>query len=64
MLAKLKLKRMQRGWTQTKFASFLGVSPLTYCRYENEKIELTKSTIDRILEIFDCKYEDIFREDD
>lgn len=60
MNLKLRAKRVERGFTQDELANALGVSTATYNRYEKGHTEMTESTITKLLEILQCKYEDIF----
>lgn len=60
MNLKLRAKRVERGFTQDELAAALGVSTATYNRYEKGHTEMTESTISKLLEILQCKYEDIF----
>ena len=58
MKLKLRAKRVEKGFKE--LAQALGVSTATYNRYEVGHTEMTESTINRLLQILDCKYEDIF----
>lgn len=60
MKLKLRAKRVERGFTQDGLAKALGISTATYNRYENGYTEMTESTINKVLQILECKYEDIF----
>lgn len=60
MKLKLKAKRVERGFTQEGLAKAIGVSTATYNRYEIGKTEMTESTINKVLLVLECKYEDIF----
>lgn len=60
MNLKLRAKRVEKNFTQEGLAKALGVSTATYNRYEMGHTEMTESTINKLLRILDCKYEDIF----
>lgn len=60
MKLKLRAKRVEKGFTQESIAIALGISTATYNRYEKGYTEMTESTINKVLQILDCKYEDIF----
>lgn len=60
MKLKLRAKRVERGFTQEGLAEALGVCTATYNRYELGHTEMTESMINKLLQILDCKYEDIF----
>lgn len=60
MKLKLRAKRVEKDFTQEELAKALGVSVSTYSRYELGKTEMLESTINKLLMILECKYEDIF----
>lgn len=60
MKLKLKAKRVEKGLTQEAMAKLLNVSTATYNRYELGHTEMLESTINKVLNILECKYEDIF----
>ena len=60
MKLKLRAKRVEKGFTQEKIAKELNISVATYNRYEKGHTEMTESTINKLLMILECKYEDIF----
>ena len=60
MFLKLKAKRVEKGYTQEQIAKLIGVTTVTYCRHERGQNKFTKPMIDKLLEILECKYEDIF----
>lgn len=60
MNLKLRAKRVEKGFTQEGLAKALGISTITYNRYEKGHTEMTESTINKVLIILQCKYEDIF----
>lgn len=60
MKLKLRAKRVEKGYTQDELAKKIGVSIATYNRYEIGKTEMTETTINKLLQILECKYEDIF----
>lgn len=60
MLLKLKGKRVEKGLTQRKISELLNMELATYTRKERGKAQFKLDEIHRILEILDCKFEDIF----
>ena len=60
MNLKLRAKRVEKGYTQESIATALGISTATYNRYEKGYTEMTETTINKVLQILECKYEDIF----
>ncbi len=60
MKLKLRAKRVEKGYTQSQLAKALGVSTATYNRYEVGHNEMTETIINKLLQILECKYEDIF----
>lgn len=60
MKLKLKAKRVEKGYTQADMARLLEISVATYNRYECGHTEMLESTINKVLNILECKYEDIF----
>lgn len=60
MKLKLKAKRVEKGYTQADMAKLLNISTATYNRYEKGYTEMLESTINKVLNILECKYEDIF----
>lgn len=60
MNLKLRAKRVEKGLTQEELAEAIGVSKATYNRYECGHTEMTESTISKLLQVLECKYEDIF----
>lgn len=60
MLLKLKAKRVERGMTQTDLATKIGIAPATYNRKENGNAYFSFNEIMKILQVLDCKFEDIF----
>lgn len=60
MLVKLKGKRVEHGYSQHELAKLLGISTNAYNLKETGKREFRMSEIDLLLELLDCKYEDIF----
>lgn len=60
MKLKLRAKRVERGFTQEELAKAIGVCTATYNRYEKGYTEMTESIINKVLNILNCKYEDIF----
>ncbi len=60
--AQLKLKSLRVNYniTQDDMAQLLNISVQTYNKKENGKSEFTQSEINKILSLFDVKYEEIF----
>lgn len=57
---KLKAKRVEQGYTQTKIADELGIETCTYNAKELGKRSFTVSELIKLLSILNCKFEDIF----
>lgn len=57
---KLKARRVELGLRQEDMAEKLGITLTTYSLKENGKREFIGSEILRILNILNCRYEDIF----
>lgn len=60
MLSKLKGKRVEKGLTQKKMAELLNIETATYTRKEKGTTQFRLDEINKILEILQCKFEDIF----
>lgn len=60
MLSKLKGKRVEKGYTQKDLAKLLNIETATYTRKENGLVQFRLDEINKILEILQCKFEDIF----
>ena len=60
MLIKLKAKRVEKGYTQEELAKLINIGVSNYNLKENEKVDFTYTEITKILQILDCKFEDIF----
>lgn len=60
MLLKLKAKRVENGMTQTDMAKKIGIAVATYNHKENGSAYFSFNEILKILEILQCKFEDIF----
>ena len=60
MLMKLKAKRVEKGLTQTEMAKRIGIAIATYNHKENGSATFSFNEILKILDILDCKFEDIF----
>lgn len=60
MNLKLRAKRVEKGLTQEEIAKELNISVATYNRYEKGHTEMTETTINKLLTLLECKYEDIF----
>ncbi len=57
---KLKGKRNELGFTLDDMAKKLGISTDCYFRKEKGKTDFYLCEVRKILELFDCKYEEIF----
>ena len=57
---KLKGKRNELGITLDEMAKKLGISTDAYFRKEKGKTDFYLCEVRKILELFDCKYEEIF----
>jgi len=57
---KLKGKRVEKGYTQQDIADKLGISVSAYNLKEQGKRQFIIEEICEILNILDCKFEDIF----
>lgn len=60
MLLKLRGKRVEKGYSQYQLAQLLHISTNAYNLKEIGKREFKMSEINQLLELLDCKYEDIF----
>lgn len=60
MLLKLKGKRVEKGLTQKQIAELLNIETATYTRKEKGISQFRLDEINKILEILQCKFEDIF----
>ncbi len=60
MLLKLKAKRVEKGLTQTQLAKMIGIAPATYNHKENGTAHFSFQEIVKLLEVLECKFEDIF----
>ena len=57
---KLKGLRAEHNLTQVELAEKLGMSEYSYIKKENGETEFKVSEVNKILEIFNARYEDIF----
>lgn len=60
MLLKLKAKRVEKGLKQVDIAKMLGIATATYNHKENGSATFSFNEIIKLLDILDCKFEDIF----
>lgn len=60
MEMKLKAKRVENGMTQAEVAEKLGIAIATYIHKENGDTLFNLNEVKKLLEIFKCKFEDIF----
>ncbi len=52
-LNRLRALREEKGLTQLKTAEVLGISPRTYCDYENGKLSIPVRTLVRLAAYYD-----------
>lgn len=57
---KLKLARIEAGYTQKTFAEAIGMAQSNYLQIEKGRVDIKNTTIKKILETLNKKYEDIF----
>lgn len=60
MQLKLRAKRVENGMTQKDMAIKLGITPNSYSKKETGQKDFTFSEIIVILNLFNCKFEDVF----
>lgn len=60
MLVKLKGKRVEKGLTQPAIAKLLNMATSTYNLKENGIREFSMTECIEIMNILECKFEDIF----
>lgn len=60
LLVKLRGKRVEKGYRQKDLAKLLHISTNAYNLKESGKREFRMSEINMLLELLECKYEDIF----
>lgn len=60
MLLKLKGKRVEKGLTQKAMSKLINMETATYTRKEKGKAQFKLDEINKILDVLDCKFEDIF----
>ena len=60
MLIKLRGKRVEHGYTQAQFAELVGISLPSYRLKECGEIHFRMKEINKILELLNCTYEEIF----
>lgn len=60
MLIKLRGKRVEHGYTQAQFAELVGISLPSYRLKECGEIDFRMKEINKILELLNCTYEEIF----
>lgn len=59
-MLKLKGKRVEKGLTQEAISKLLNMEKATYTRKENGVSQFRLDEVKKLLEILDCKFEDIF----
>ena len=57
---KLKSLRMLKGYTQLDMAEMLGIHQTSYSEKERNNIKFSVNEFMKLLEILECKQEDIF----
>ena len=57
---KLKGKRVEKGLTQEAISKLLNIEKATYGRKERGVAQFTLYEVKQLLEILDCRFEDIF----
>lgn len=57
---KLRGIRNEKGYSMEQLADKLGITKDCYFRKENGKTDFYLDEVRKILEVFDCKFEDIF----
>lgn len=60
MLLNLRAERVRQGLTQEDMANKIGIAEATYCRKEKGNAYFSFKEVLKILEILNCKFEDIF----
>ena len=60
MYPKLIGKRHEKGISQQEMANLLGISKNNYFLKEKGKLDFNLAEVKKILEIFNCDYNDIF----
>ena len=60
ILSNIRAERVRRGYTQEKFANEIGMNHHTYNRKELGKTEFTVGELKKILEVLDCRPEQLF----
>lgn len=58
----LKVLRQEKGVTQNEVAMAIGVERYTYAKWEQGRAEPSISDIVKLLNYFDCKFEDLIGE--
>ena len=59
-MLKLKGKRVEKGLTQEAISKLLNMEKATYVRKENGKSQFRLDEVKKLLEILDCRFDDIF----
>ena len=54
------MERVEKGLTQEAISKLLNMEKATYTRKENGVSQFRLDEVKRLLEILDCKFEDIF----
>lgn len=60
--ARLRALRTRRHWTQAEAAARMGISRITYTRWESGKRYIDIAKIPLLIRVFRCRYEDFFPE--
>ena len=56
----LKALRVNKELRLEDVANKLKINPSTLCLYELGKRKITQKNLDKLLKLYNCKYEDIF----
>lgn len=59
-MKELKGRRVAKGLTQESISKLLGMEKSAYARKENGQVQFRLDEIKKLLEILECKFEDIF----
>ncbi len=60
MLTKVKTERVKKGYSQEYLASILNISQSSYNKLENGKVEITLSTLFKIISILGLDHKELF----
>lgn len=60
MLTKIKIERIKKGYSQEYLSSILNISQSSYNKLENGKVEITLSTLFKIISILGLDHKELF----